>query len=64
MFKKLLPHITVAISLRFIVLLIIDMFVNDAMAFINNDIFKWLCLIFFVLVIVVSGLLMYYLYKK
>ena len=64
MFKKLLPHITVAISLIFIVLLIIDMFVNDAMAFINNDIFKWLCLIFCVLVIVVSGLLMYYLYKK
>ena len=64
MFKKLLPHITVAISLLFIVLLIIDMFVNDAMAFINNDIFKWLCLIFCVLVIVVSGLLMYYLYKK
>ncbi len=64
MFKKLLPHITVAISLMFIVLLIIDMFVNDAMAFINNDIFKWLCLIFCVLVIVVSGLLMYYLYKK
>ena len=64
MFKKLLPHITVAISLMFIVLLIIDMFVNDAMAFINNDIFKWLCLIFCVLVIVVSGLLIYYLYKK
>ena len=64
MFKKLLPHITVAISLMFIVLLIIDIFVNDAMAFINNDIFKWLCLIFCVLVIVVSGLLMYYLYKK
>ncbi|PWM45058.1 MAG: hypothetical protein DBX47_05105 [Clostridiales bacterium] len=64
MFKKLLPHITTAISLMFIVLLIIDMFINDAMAFINNDIFKWLCLIFCVLVIIVSGALMYYQHKK
>ena len=64
MFKKLLPHITTAISLMFIVLLIIDMFINDAMAFINNDIFKWLCLIFCVLVIIVSRILMYYQHKK
>ena len=64
MFKRLLPHITAAISIMFIVLLIIDLFFNNAMAFINNDIFKWLCLIFCFLVIIVSGLLMYYGHKK
>ncbi len=43
--KAVAPHISIGFSVAFIVILVIDMFINDAMGFINTDVFKWMCLI-------------------
>ena len=50
-FKESIPHITLILSLMLTVFLIVDQF-NRAMAFINNDITKFLMLIASVLALV------------
>ena len=44
MLRKLLPHAAIILSGMYLVFFLIDR-VNSAMAFINNDITKWLLLI-------------------
>lgn len=51
--EKLLPHVTIILSLMFIVFFCIDR-VNEKMAFINNDISKWLLAVLAVLSIITS----------
>lgn len=51
--EKLLPHATIILSLMFIVFFCIDR-VNEKMAFINNDISKWLLAVLAVLSIITS----------
>ncbi len=43
-FDRLLPHITLILSLMLVTFFVIDRF-NEAMAFLNNDITKFLVLI-------------------
>ena len=43
MLRKLLPHVAIVMSLMYVVFFCIDR-VNSAMAFIENDITKWLLL--------------------
>ena len=43
MLRKLLPHITIVMCLMYVVFFCIDR-VNSAMAFIDNEITKWLLL--------------------
>lgn len=47
--KTILAHLTVSLSLALTVILVIDMFFNSAMGFVNSAEFKWLCLVFCVL---------------
>lgn len=44
MLRKLLPHVAIVMSLMYVVFFCIDR-VNSAMAFIENDITKWLLLV-------------------
>ena len=44
MLRKLLPHVAIVLSGMYVVFFLIDR-VNSAMAFINNDITKWLLLV-------------------
>ncbi len=53
MFKKILPHICIIISVMMLVFYVIDRF-NSAMNFIDNDIFKTLLLIYIVVAIASS----------
>lgn len=53
----ILPHITIGLAGMIMVLLVLDMFINNGMNFINNDLFKWILLIFCVLVIILSIIL-------
>ena len=53
MLKKILPHLCIIISLMMLTFFVIDQF-NSAMAFINNDITKWLLAVYCVLVIATS----------
>lgn len=55
--KAVVPHISIGFSLAFLVILIIDMFINDAMGFINSATFKWMCLINCVTTIVACAFL-------
>ncbi len=48
-----LPHLNIAVSFTMLALFITDRF-NRAMAFVNNDITKWMAIVFFALVIVQS----------
>ena len=43
MLRKILPHLSILLSNMYIVFFLIDR-VNSAMAFINNDLTKWLLL--------------------
>ena len=43
MLRKLLPHVTIVMSCMYVVFFCIDR-VNSAMAFIDNEITKWLLL--------------------
>lgn len=56
---KLMPHISIIISVMMIVFFFIDR-VNSAMAFINNDITKMLLLILSIISIINSIFLIYY----
>lgn len=56
---KLMPHISIIISVMMIVFFFIDR-VNSAMAFINNDITKILLLILSIISIINSIFLIYY----
>ena len=51
-FQWLLPHLAIVLSLMTITFFVIDRF-NDAMAFLNNDITKFL-------VLVLSGIALYF----
>jgi hypothetical protein len=51
--KNIVPHFSIIFSLFSLTLLIIDR-VNDAMAFINNNIYKTILLIFFILMLIRS----------
>lgn len=53
MLKKILPHLCIIISFMMLTFFVIDQF-NSAMAFINNDITKWLLAVYCVLVIATS----------
>lgn len=55
--KAVAPHISIGFSVAFVVLLVIDMFVNDAMGFINSGVFKWMCLINCVTTVISCGFL-------
>ena len=44
MLRKILPHVSILLSNMYIVFFLIDR-VNGAMAFINNDLTKWLLVI-------------------
>lgn len=55
--KAVVPHISIGFSVAFIVILVIDMFINDAMGFINSGTFKWMCLINCVTTILSCGFL-------
>ena len=44
MLRKILPHAAIILSMMYFVFFCIDR-VNSAMAFINNDITKWLLVI-------------------
>ncbi|MBR4288630.1 MAG: hypothetical protein IKT50_04260 [Clostridia bacterium] len=54
-FAKLLPHLTLVLSVMILTFFVIDQF-NDAMAFLNNAITKWLICIFSVLTLIQSVL--------
>ena len=51
--KNILPHIAIVLSLMLLVMFIIDRF-NEAMAFINNDISKWLLCVLCVVSMIVA----------
>ncbi|MBR6239603.1 MAG: hypothetical protein IKR03_02360 [Clostridia bacterium] len=51
--KNIVPHFSIIFSLFSLTLLIIDR-INDAMAFINNNIYKTILLIFFILMLIRS----------
>ena len=51
----MLPHINLSMSLVMLTLLVTDYF-NRAMAFINNDITKWMLAVFCILVLIQSVL--------
>ena len=53
--RKLLPHLAIILAGICIVLLVIDMFFNSAMVFVNNYMFKWLCLIFCFITLGLAG---------
>lgn len=53
MLKNILPHLCIIISVMMIVIYIID-HLNNAMNFINNNIFKTLLLIYSIIVIASS----------
>ena len=53
--KRIMPHFTIIFSIFSLVLLIIDK-INDAMNFINNDIYKNLLIIFFVVSLIWSAI--------
>lgn len=55
--KAVVPHISIGFSVAFIVILVIDMFINDAMGFISSGTFKWMCLINCVTTILSCGFL-------
>lgn len=44
-FLAFLPHLTLSVALATLTILIIDMFINEAMGFVLSIQFKWLCLI-------------------
>lgn len=50
---RLLPHITLVLSLMMLTFFVIDQ-LNEAMAFLNNAITKWLLGIFSVLTLILS----------
>ena len=45
LFMNLLPHVNIALSVTLLTLFVTDRF-NRAMAFINNDITKWMLAVF------------------
>lgn len=49
----LLPHLTLILSLMMLTFFVIDQF-NEAMAFLNNAVTKWLLCIFSVLTLILS----------
>lgn len=51
--KNIVPHFSIIFSLFSLTLLIIDR-INDAMAFINNNIYKTILLIFFIFMLIRS----------
>ena len=51
--KKVFPHISIILSLMLMVFFVIDRF-NEAMAFINNNITKWLLCVFCIVSFIVS----------
>lgn len=53
MFKKILPHACIVISVIFLVLWVLDR-VNAAMHFLSRDVFKFPFLIFLLLVLIQS----------
>ncbi len=52
-FAALLPHLTLILSLMILTFFVIDQF-NEAMAFLNNAITKWLICVFSVLTMILS----------
>lgn len=51
--RAALPHATLILSLMMLVFFVIDRF-NEAMAFLNNNLTKWLLFAFCLLVLVLS----------
>jgi hypothetical protein len=58
LFFRVLPHLSIILSGMLLTFFIIDR-VNTAMAFINNDITKWLIGISAVLSMIVAGMLIH-----
>ena len=56
LFARILPHICIVLSLMMITFFVTDRF-NRAMAFINNEITKWLLVVLSAVAIAVSVLL-------
>ncbi len=56
MLKKILPHLCIIIALMMLTFFVIDQ-INTAMNFINNQMFKWLLMVFSVCAIATSILL-------
>lgn len=54
-FAAILPHLTLVLSVIILTFFVIDQF-NEAMAFLNNTITKWLICIFSVLTLILSVL--------
>ncbi len=54
-FTAILPHLTLVLSVMILTFFVIDQF-NEAMAFLNNAITKWLICIFSVLTLILSVL--------
>jgi len=54
--ERIMPHICIILSLDILVLFVIDRF-NTAMAFINNDITKWMLCVLTVISIITSLML-------
>lgn len=53
MFKKILPHACIVLSVIFLVLWVLDRF-NAAMHFLSRDVFKFPFLVFLILVLILA----------
>ena len=63
MFRKLLPHLCLILSLMMLTFFVLDIF-NPGMNFVGNDIFKVLLLIYGVATALMSAALIAYYHKK
>lgn len=54
--KHMLPHITAALALAVMVILVIDTFVNNAMGFVYSGVFKRMCMLLCLLSIATGAL--------
>ena len=63
MFKKLLPHLCLILSLMMLTFFVVDIF-NPGMDFVGNDIFKILLLIYGIATAVLSSVLIVYYHRK